>query len=266
MKVDRNLVVLTRAGSAFGLAFLKRLKNKGIIPVMLVVEHTPFSKRIKMAKYLSKKIGIIDSIRYNVKFWTPIILRRISFGKINPLPDYTGLADSVIECKDINDYHVVEKILEGKPKKVILAQSGIIKSKILDDENISVINCHPGKLPYLRGVDVVKWALYKRMPIEVTLHYVDRGIDTGRIIKAERIKIYKSDNIQSIEKRAIEKSIDILVEAVIYGTSILEESEDPINNSIEPQCYLMPNKTIREIKASWNSILNYYTEKVDNDD
>ena len=35
----------------------------------------------------------------------------------------------------------------------------------------------------------------------MTIHYVDEGIDTGSIIQQEKITIYKSDTIKSLQKR-----------------------------------------------------------------
>lgn len=44
------------------------------------------------------------------------------------------------------------------------------------------INVHPGYLPYNRGPNPNLWAILDGTPRGVTVHYIDRGVDTGDII------------------------------------------------------------------------------------
>lgn len=56
-----------------------------------------------------------------------------------------------------------------------------------------IVNCHSAVLPYARGVHAIENMAAKR-DIEafrraagVTIHYIDKGVDTGPIIRAERL-------------------------------------------------------------------------------
>ena len=102
--VDPALAVLTRAGSRFGVAFLQRLALAGRRPALLCVEHTPFYRRIQMARFLARKIGWRDAARYNAAFWWPLLLRRLSLGRVNPLPDYSSAAARVAQQVSIASY------------------------------------------------------------------------------------------------------------------------------------------------------------------
>ncbi|GAB6179349.1 hypothetical protein JCM14036_06680 [Desulfotomaculum defluvii] len=256
MKTDREMAVLTRADSVFGMNFLRELASKGIKPYIICVEYTTFSKRIRMAKSLAKKIGWVDALRYNIKFWKPIFRRALSFGRRNPLPNYDGLAEKIVKCRDINDEVVVSALKTSGIKKVVLAQSGIIRKPILDLGKW-VINCHPGRLPELRGVDVIRWALLERRAVEVTLHIVDSGIDTGKILKRQIVPIKDGDNWNMIEKRSIEKSLDLLLDAAIKGPSeYCNEITQEKNEG--KQYYLMSFKEVQKLEKQWPEILSSY--------
>jgi len=263
MRVDNSLAVLTRADSSFGINFLNQLALKGVKPKLLCVEYTPFSKRLKQAEFLAEKIGWLDSIRYNLNFWLPILKRKISFGYWHKLSKFDGLAENIIYCSNINSLFVVQALSNQDITKIVLAQSGIIRKKIIN-LNKWVINCHPGKLPDFRGVDVIRWALLERQPIQVTLHLVDSGIDTGNILYIETIPIISGDTINSVINRAIDKSINVLVDAAIEGQSVYfsivsqKESEGK-------QYYLMPFKIAQQLERDWCNILNYYLENYSNE-
>ena len=60
----------------------------------------------------------------------------------------------------------------------------IIKSGTLSGSRLGIINDHWGLLPYVRGRSTVEWSLLHGIPVAATLHLVDPGIDTGRLIVA----------------------------------------------------------------------------------
>lgn len=260
IETDKELAVLTRAGTQFGVRFLKKLAENGVRPGVIIVEYTPFSARWKMAKFLARKIGFMDAMRYNLKFWTPLFLRFISFGRLKKLPDYHAYSNHVVKVKNINDPQAVEALTKLKIKKVILAQSGIIRKPILDIKDLWIVNCHPGRLPYYRGVDVVRWALLEQQPIEVTLHNVDSGIDTGNIIKSEKVNVYQEDSIADVERRSIDLSINMLIEAALNGP-LANNPKQENNKLMGKQYYLMPFKKVRELESNWLQIRNHYSDK-----
>ena len=262
MQVDQSLAVLTRADSSFGIKFLNKLALQGVKPKLLCVEYTPFSKKLKKAKFLASKIGWRDSLRYNMKFWWPILQRKISFGYLHKLPKFHGLAENVIACSNINDFSVVEALSDDSITKIVLAQSGIIRKKIIN-LNKWIINCHPGQLPDFRGVDVIRWALLERKPIQVTLHLVDTGIDTGSILYTEIIPVVLGDSVNAVIDKAINKSIDILVDAAITEKSLNFNILYQEKNQGK-QYYLMPFKIAQQLEKDWDNILKYYLENYSN--
>lgn len=256
MEVNPQLAVLTRAGSGFGLVFLERLAASGVLPGLLVLEETPFARRWAMAKGLARRIGWVDALRYNVGFWRPLLLRWLTRGYLYPIPDYRRYAHKVLITADINSPDVVSAISSAGVSRVVLAQSGIIRKKILEIPNLWIINCHPGLMPAYRGVDVVKWALLERAPLGVTLHLVDAGVDTGAILETRSVVVQTGDTPESVESRMIATSLELLLEASVRGP----DSYQPMPKSLSSgkQYYLMPYKERARLRREWPEIKKHY--------
>ncbi len=253
-KVDKKLAVFTKNQSPYGYNYLELLLSRGVKPNLIVVEKVTLDKRFKMAKYLSKKIGFIDSVKYNIGFWSSALKK--TFNKHN-IVDYKKYTSNVLIVNEINSNVVVEEIENNQIEKIILAHSSIIRKKILDIKNLWVVNAHPAILPKFRGVDVVKWSLFFKSALGVTLHIVTPKVDTGAILKQEKIRVASNDTIKTIEDRITKKSIELLVDASIDGESNysakLEQSLDE-----GTQFYLMPFSILKQLNKNFESIKKYY--------
>lgn len=73
----------------------------------------------------------------------------------------------------------------------------IIKSPIIDMYRGKIINLHISYLPYNRGADPNLWSILSDTPKGVTIHHLDEGLDTGRIIRQREIYITKEDTLFS---------------------------------------------------------------------
>ena len=73
------------------------------------------------------------------------------------------------------------------PDLIVFTGGGLIRPNILSIPTIGVLNCHTGILPQYRGMDVVEWTAAERRIGDVgfgaTLHLMDKGVDTGPILK-----------------------------------------------------------------------------------
>lgn len=85
----------------------------------------------------------------------------------------------------------------------------LISSDCLADKRI--INCHPGIIPAVRGLDAFKWAVLNNRPLGNTLHYIDEAVDMGEVISIEPTPVYKTDNLERMAQRHYEYEIDMVV-------------------------------------------------------
>jgi phosphoribosylglycinamide formyltransferase-1 len=91
-----------------------------------------------------------------------------------------------------------------------------------------VINLHPALLPSFPGAHAIDEALeYGVRWTGVTVHFVDEGVDTGRVILQEPVEVRDDDNSETLAERIHAVEHRLLPEAVrlcLDGRVRLEES------------------------------------------
>lgn len=92
-----------------------------------------------------------------------------------------------------------------------------------------IINCHPGVIPAVRGLDSFKWAILNRQPLGNTLHYIDAEVDMGEIIAIEATPVYATDTLEQLARRHYEVEVDMVANFASY----IESSKNPFRDVAE---------------------------------
>lgn len=138
-------------------------------------------------------------------------------------PRHIDLVHPKTICQRLNvPYYVlphnsvkVAKLLKANNVEVgIIAGARILKKHIIDSVGKGIINFHPGLIPEVRGLDALKWAIYRDLPIGVTAHFVDQRVDAGRIIIKDEIPIKNDDSLVDISLRLAETETNLLPKAL----------------------------------------------------
>ena len=108
---------------------------------------------------------------------------------------------------------LLEKLLESKVDLVVLAGFLVaIPPAIVDAFPNKIINIHPSLIPSFCGVGYyglhVHEAVLKRgvKVTGATVHFVDKGTDTGPIILQKAVKIEPDDTPESLQRSVMEKA------------------------------------------------------------
>ena len=104
--------------------------------------------------------------------------------------------EKIINVKSINDIECLEHLLLLKPDLIIVSGTRILSDKLISSINAPFINIHVGITPKYRGVHGAYWALFNKDldNCGVTIHIIDKGIDTGKVIRQKKIIINQEDN------------------------------------------------------------------------
>ena len=117
------------------------------------------------------------------------------------------------------------------PKKINSAQTeAIFKStgadtlisiqydKILKDNILSTakncFNLHFAPLPRYRGCFPIPWAIIDGNDAGVTLHLMDTGIDTGRIISQVTVPVNEKDTARTVYDKAVESGYELFASSL----------------------------------------------------
>jgi len=78
-----------------------------------------------------------------------------------------------------------------------------------------IINIHPSLLPAFPGVDAVKQAFdYGVKLTGCTVHFVDQGVDSGRIIAQRAVSVEASDDLAALAARIHRAEHSVFVEVL----------------------------------------------------
>lgn len=117
-----------------------------------------------------------------------------------------GIETEVVEMgadRALWNQSLVVAVEAGQPD--IIVSAGFMKilgPAFLDRFEERIINTHPALLPAFKGADAVRDALAYGVKITgSTVHFVDAGVDTGRIIAQQAVAIAEDDNVASLHER-----------------------------------------------------------------
>lgn len=117
--------------------------------------------------------------------------------------------------KEEFETEIVEKLKELKVDLICLAgYMRYIGKVLLDNYEGKMINIHPALLPSFKGAHGIQDAFdYGVKVFGVTVHYVDSGVDSGKIIMQRGFEYYGND-IDEVEAHIHEIEHVLYVEAI----------------------------------------------------
>lgn len=127
------------------------------------------------------------------------------------------------EYADLDErmHAVLEALNEAETDLVVLAgYLSILSSEVIKAYEGRIINIHPSLLPKFGGKDCYGIKVHEKV-IEAketesgpTVHFVDEGIDTGKIILQRKVEVKPEDTPEDLQKRVLVQEHIILPEAV----------------------------------------------------
>ena len=184
-------------------------------------------------KTLLRKIGqwgIRDSLNYAIAKLAP--MRRTTQAQIrNPYLEKTlRLGNGVLRnlqdvaraygfpittCSDQNSRHAVSQLEEWAPDVAIFTGGNILRDEVLKVPRLGVLNSHLALLSEIRGMSSPEWSLLCGVPLGITIHFMDSGVDTGPILsRREFAAVSQCDSLADLRNRMIAEGIDLIAETL----------------------------------------------------
>jgi methionyl-tRNA formyltransferase len=205
-----NIVLLTN-GSDQAIRILNGLKERGIMIDAVV------HQGLELFNVPKENRSILGLVRH-ARNWLRQIWKLEHYES-----QFLGLSKKFVMTGTLNGRRMRNDLKRLDPDFIILAAGmGIIKDHIISTARIGVINTHPALLPWLRNVGVVGNALCRNIPVGITCHYVNAGIDLGDIIERRLLPITGEEQSLSDLEVAANKlcsklMVDILANQIYQG-------------------------------------------------
>jgi len=105
-----------------------------------------------------------------------------------------------------NEAILAELKKAGAELIVLAGYMRLVGEPILSAYEGRIVNIHPALLPSFPGLDGQKQAIDFGVRISgCTVHFVDSGMDTGRIIAQKAVPVYPDDTEESLSARILEQ-------------------------------------------------------------
>lgn len=176
----RNVIIFADERSAISTDIYKELQKQihcsTELSLIAVVRLKPISIAEKLHRFLKRQV---------IKIFQPekYFAHPGSFTK-----DIKNT--ELIDCHDINSKDFLRHIKSLQAEYAILISCGFICNLDFINSFSRVINYHNSFLPAYRGIEATSWEMFfKEQDTGFSFHYIDKGIDTGKILIQEQVPL-----------------------------------------------------------------------------
>ena len=165
--------------------------------------------------------AIIDATELDIEIVA--VISDVSSAQVLARANKSGIQSKVIEVgasRQIWNKEIIEAVAQYKADLVVSA--GFMR--ILPPEFVQrfpTINSHPALLPDFPGAHAVRDALAAGVQVTgTTVHWVDDGVDTGRIITQMQVPVLPGDDEATLHERIkkVERGLIVATIALILPT------------------------------------------------
>jgi folate-dependent phosphoribosylglycinamide formyltransferase PurN len=194
-----------------------------------VIEEAPVSRSVFVKRRISR-LGL-PKVAGQIAFQMLAVrcLNAASRRRVRQIIAEHGLCSDPIDPQvvrkvdSVNSEQTISLLRDLNPKVVLVNGTRIISEKVLKSVDAVFINTHVGITPLYRGVHGAYWSLVDRNPqaCGVTVHLIDRGIDSGAVLEQALIQPTERDNFTTyplLQMAAALPLVERTVQAALAGS------------------------------------------------
>ena len=121
-------------------------------------------------------------------------------------------AEKIFPVMSVNSDTTVRKLQLLQPDLVVVHGTRIISKSVLQSTGAQFINIHAGITPRYRGSHGGYWAIANNdeKNCGVTVHLIDAGIDTGKVLAQAPILVTRKDNFSTYPYLQLAEGLNLL--------------------------------------------------------
>ena len=156
----------------------------------------------------------------------------------------------VLQPLNPNHESLERELREGLPDIIVTVAYGqVFEERILSLPPQGCINLHASLLPKYRGAAPITWAILRGEKVTgVTIMLMDKGMDTGPILRKREIAILPDDTTETLSLRLAKAGAEILPGSILDYTS---GKLRPVPQDDTEATYAPPLKK-QDGKINWN--------------
>jgi len=189
-----------------------------------VVVIPPYPINISFFKYVTIHLNMygvwvfsIQSFRYVYRLFLDFIYIYFRIGKPHSVKSLlTKNKIPIFTPKNINNKDFINLMKDFNLDLIIsVASIQIFKKRLLSLPRLGCINVHGSLLPKHKGLNPSFWVLLEdEKETGVTVHFMKKSIDTGKIIIQHAIQISDKESLDSLNKKIAKEGSNAVLEAI----------------------------------------------------
>lgn len=234
---DHPRVVILCAGTPLAAMFVNRLRKR--FPHALVLREDPESKWAILRRR-ARLIGWRQAVGQAAFGVMAKLIGKRSARRLAEIMETYDL-DPRPHCSaqwhpvgSVNAQACRDALVAARPDVVLVYGTRIIKTATLACVPAPFINYHAGFNPLYRGQHGAYWALATgdREHAGLTIHLVDKGVDTGPVLYQSVTRFDAADNISTYQVRQMADAIPLMIQA----------AEDALAGRLVPVAVALPSR------------------------
>jgi len=164
----------------------------------------------------------------------------------------------VLQPTNLKDQTFIQELKELNADLFVVVAFRMLPEVIWDMPRCGTINLHASLLPNYRGAAPINWALMNgETETGVTTFFIEKEIDTGKIIEQSKVSIGENEDIGSLYGRLMKLGADVMLSTVhkIVQGNVTAISQDDFDLSIvkpapkifKPDCKINFSHSVQEV-------------------
>ena len=186
---------------------MEKLSGKKKIAVLISGRGSNLKSLIKYSKTKNSKIKIV------------LVISNNSYAKGMGIAKKFEIKNLYISYKNKKKFESQSLKLLEKYKADLICLAGFMKilsNNFINKFSKPILNIHPSLLPKYKGLNTHKRAIENKERYSgATVHIVNKKLDSGKIILQKKIRILKTDDKKSLEKKILKIEHKIYPKAII---------------------------------------------------
>jgi peptidoglycan/xylan/chitin deacetylase (PgdA/CDA1 family) len=130
----------------------------------------------------------------------------------------------VFDVGNINGAKAIETLRGLQADLGVVLGTRILRRSIFSAPRLGSVNLHKGKVPEYRGQPAGFWEIFDSQRVaEVTVHFVDDGLDTGDVVGVAQVLIHAQDSPQTLRSKLDVSGAELLrtcLSQIAEGTAV----------------------------------------------
>jgi folate-dependent phosphoribosylglycinamide formyltransferase PurN len=138
---------------------------------------------------------------------------------------------------------------------VLHGYAPIIKTPVVSAYRYKIVNLHNTFLPWGRGLMGNVWSFFEDTPKGVSLHFVDTGVDSGKIIAREQVELSMDLTLKSSWTRLMDRLERLFMdqwERIVSG-NCEPVPQDSLGNAGSFHNRRLSNQLLSIVGRDWNT-------------